>query len=69
MGLTRFIKGDTIEMKVLDKPKLFKLLSDGYYNDEQGEVVCDIEDGFVSYAEMIEKDAKIISYQRRFKNF
>ena len=64
-GLTRFIKGDTIKMD----GKTFKLLSDGYYNEKVKETVCNIEGGTVSYLEMIEKDAKILSYEKRFKNF
>ena len=65
LGLTRFIKGDTIEMD----GKTFKLLTDGYWHDKLEKIVCDIEGGHVSYIEMMEKNAKIVSYEKRFKNF
>lgn len=63
-GLTRFIKGDTIKMD----GKTFKLSSDGYWNDKLMKLVCDVEGGgHVSYIEMMEKDAKIVSYEKKFK--
>lgn len=65
-GLTRFIKGDTIKMDGVT----FKLSSDGYYHDKLQKVVCDIEGGgTVSYLKMMNKDAKIIAYEKRIKNF
>lgn len=65
--LTRFIKGDTIEMN----GETFKLLSDGYYSSEHQKVICntDTKKGWVSYWEMIDNDAKILSYEKKFKNF
>jgi hypothetical protein len=62
--LTRFIKGDIIQMD----NKEFKLLSNGYYSAKHNGVVCDVENGVVSYMEMMEKDAKIISYEKKFRN-
>lgn len=61
MSLTRFIKGDIIEMD----GKKFKLASDGYYSEKDKKVVSDIEGGgIVSYYEMIHKNAQIISDEK-----
>jgi len=59
-----YLKVDTIKMD----NKILKLLSEPYLSG--GKFIFDIEGGkTIGYFEMMNKEAKVISYEKRFKNF
>lgn len=63
--LTRYIKGDTVKMNNIT----FELLSNGYYCSKTGKIICNSSIGNISYIDMINNNAQVLSYKRKFRNF